>query len=184
MVILPRHPPTERVGAPTRSPFARQYSFKFSSDVGNETLRRLERAFDELATAYPSTPPQELLERVRRHSAYVAHLLDAKKTLSEHRRLLEVGGWFSLLGATLHIDLKQEDAATARLVTAATLAQESEQDEIHAWCYETTAWRVLTNGDYTQAAELAVVAQSIAPKGFVSRDSGHGSGRSSTRPPW
>jgi transcriptional regulator with XRE-family HTH domain len=136
-----------------------------ASDVGDETLRRLESTFDELATKYPSSPPQELLERVRQHSAYIAHLLNAKKTLSEHRRLLVVGGWFSLLSATLHIDLKQEDAATARLTTAATLAREAEQDEIHAWCYETTAWRALTNGNYSSAAELAVVAQSIAPKG-------------------
>jgi transcriptional regulator with XRE-family HTH domain len=136
-----------------------------ASDVGSETLGRLERAFDDLATAYPITPPQELLHRVRRHSAYVVRLLDGKKTLAEHRRLLVVGGWLSLLGATLHIDLKHDHTATARLQTAATLAQQAEHQEIEAWCYETDAWRVLTDGDYVRAIELSQTAQSIAPAG-------------------
>ncbi|WP_078960258.1 helix-turn-helix domain-containing protein [Streptomyces sp. NRRL WC-3618] len=136
-----------------------------ASDVGAETLARLERSFDDLASAYPVTPPAELLERVRRHSAYVAKLLDARKTLSEYRRLLVVGGWFSLLGATLHIDLKQEHAATARLQAAISLARQAEHPEIEAWCYETDAWRVLTDGDYVKALELSLAAQAVAPAG-------------------
>lgn len=136
-----------------------------ASDVGSETLDRLERAFDELATAYPRTSPQELLGRVRKNSAYVVRLLDAKKTLAEHRRLLVVGGWLSLLGATVHIDLKQEAAATARLQTAATLARQADHPEIEAWCYETEAWRVLTDGDYVRAIELSRIGQAIAPAG-------------------
>ncbi|MEU1786695.1 helix-turn-helix transcriptional regulator [Streptomyces sparsogenes] len=136
-----------------------------ASDVGPQTLKRLECAFDDLATAYPVTPPQELLQRVRRHCSYVARLLDGRKTLAEHRRLLVVGGWLSLLGATLHIDLKQEHSATARLQTAVALAREAEHREIEAWCFETEAWRVLTDGDYARAAELSRTAQSIAPAG-------------------
>ncbi|WP_078864996.1 MULTISPECIES: helix-turn-helix domain-containing protein [unclassified Streptomyces] len=134
-----------------------------ASDVGNATLERLERAFDGLAMAYPKAKPEDLLRQVRKHSAYVAKLLDGRKTLSEHRRLLVVGGWLSLLGATVHIDLMQDDAATARLETAATLAREAGHREIEAWCYETEAWRVLTDGDYVQAVDLSRVAQEIAP---------------------
>ncbi|MBT2400588.1 helix-turn-helix transcriptional regulator [Streptomyces sp. ISL-100] len=136
-----------------------------ASDVGSETLDRLERAFDELAMKYPVSPPQALLERVRKHSAYVAHLMDARMTLGEQRRLFVVGGWFQLLGATLHIDLNQEHAATARLQSAATLAQHAEHSEIQAWCYETDAWRVLTDGEYGRALELSQVAQKLAPVG-------------------
>lgn len=73
-----------------------------ASDVGSATLDRLDHAFDELATAYPVTPPQELLERVRKHSAYVTRLLDARKSLNEHRRLLVVGGWLSLRRDAAH----------------------------------------------------------------------------------
>jgi hypothetical protein len=69
----------------------------------------------------------------------------------------------SLLGATVHIDLMQDDAATARLETAATLARESGHTEIEAWCFETEAWRVLTDGDYVQAVDLSRAAQEIAP---------------------
>lgn len=136
-----------------------------ASDVGGETLTRLERAFDELATAYPITPPQVLLRRVRKHTAYVAQLLDKRATLAERRRLLTVGGWLSLLGATVHVDLDQQDAATARMRTAATLAREAEHREIEAWCYETDAWRVLTAGDFARALELSRAAQSLAPAG-------------------
>lgn len=136
-----------------------------ASDVGKETLTRLENAFDELAMRYPKSPPQDLLERVRKHSAYVAHLMDARMTLAEQRRLYVVGGWFQLLGATLHIDLNQEHAATSRLQTAATLAQHAEQREIEAWCYETDAWRVLTDGEYGHALELSQIAQQLAPAG-------------------
>ncbi|MGV9427417.1 helix-turn-helix domain-containing protein [Streptomyces sp. NPDC003656] len=134
-----------------------------ASDVGPATLSRLERSFDELAMAYPKSEPEDLLRKVRKHSAYVTKLLDAKKTLSEHRHLLIIGGWLSLLGATVHIDLMEDDAATARLQTVATLAREAEHPEIEAWCYETEAWRVLTDGDYVRAAELSRAAQEIAP---------------------
>ncbi|WP_079023312.1 helix-turn-helix domain-containing protein [Streptomyces odonnellii] len=136
-----------------------------ASDAGKETLGRLENSFDELAMKYPTSPPQELLERVRKHSAYVAHLMDARMTLGEKRRLYVVGGWFQLLGATLHIDLNQEHAATARLQTAAALAQHAEHREIEAWCYETDAWRVLTDGEYGRALELSKIAQEVAPTG-------------------
>jgi hypothetical protein len=93
-----------------------------ASDVGQETLTRLEAVVDELAIAYTKTPPALLLGRVRRHLGYVNRLLDARKTLGEHRRLLVIGGWLSLLGATVHIDVKQYEAAAARLKTAASLA--------------------------------------------------------------
>ncbi|MFI6639198.1 helix-turn-helix domain-containing protein [Streptomyces sp. NPDC050504] len=136
-----------------------------ASDVGKETLRRLETSFDGLATAYPVSPPQALLQRVRRHAAYVSHLMDARMTLAEQRRLHVVGGWFQLLGATLHIDLNQQHAATARLRAAATFAQHAEHREIEAWCYETDAWRVLTEGEYGRALELSRIAQDLAPAG-------------------
>lgn len=136
-----------------------------ASDVGDETLNRLELAFDDLAMAYPITPPDELLTRVRHHLAYVSTLMDSRMTLAERRRLTVVGGWLSLLAATVHIDLKQPAAATARLRTAASLAQHAGHDEIRAWCFETEAWRVLTDGDYRHALELSKAAQELAPSG-------------------
>ncbi|MFX4291602.1 helix-turn-helix transcriptional regulator [Streptomyces bohaiensis] len=136
-----------------------------ASDVGAETLRRLELAFEELATAYPVMPPLELLERVRKHISYVGHLLEARKTLAEHQRLLALGGWLSLLGATLHIDLNQPGPATARLNTAVALGRHAGDAEIESWCYETEAWRVLTDGDHRRALDLSLRARHTAPAG-------------------
>ncbi len=136
-----------------------------ASDVGTATLDRIEQAVEALAVAYPGTPPAELLSRVRRHLGYVARLLNARKTLAEHRRLLVAGGWLSLLAATCAIDLRWWDAAAARLRTAAQLARETGHAELAAWCLETRAWQLLTIGDYPAAAELARDAQAAAPSG-------------------
>lgn len=135
------------------------------SDVGTATVERLEQAVDSLAIAYPSTPPSTLLRRVSRYRGYVAMLLGARMTLAEHRRLLNVGGWLSLLSATCLIDLGMRDAALAHLGTAAQMARETGHAELGAWCLETRAWQALTDGDYRQAAAIAQGAQRMAPDG-------------------
>ncbi|WP_433352211.1 hypothetical protein ACQP25_03940 [Microtetraspora malaysiensis] len=136
-----------------------------ASDVGSETLDRLESAVDDLAMAYQGTPPAELLERVRQHLSYVSHLIDAKKTFVEHRRLLTAGGWLSLLASTCHIDLRQYRAAATWLQTTAQLAKHAEHPEIAGWCLETEAWQAVTTGDYRRALRLTQGAQAIAPRG-------------------
>jgi len=136
-----------------------------ASDVSPETLDRLERVVDSMARAYATTPPERLLPRVRRHLAYVDRLVDARKTLELGRRLLVIGGWLSLLRATLHIDLRQVNAATAHLEAAVEMAGQVGNEEIGAWCLETRAWQVLTAGDYRQALELSQHAQVVAPAG-------------------
>jgi len=136
-----------------------------ASDVGEDTLLQLELNFDDLAMAYPVTAPSELLNRLREQLSYVASLMDARKTLHEHRRLVVVGAWLSLLAATVHVDLQQSAAATARLRTAASLARHAGQDEIRAWVFETEAWRRLTDGEYRRALDLSRAAQDLAPVG-------------------
>jgi DNA-binding XRE family transcriptional regulator len=136
-----------------------------ASDVGDETLARLELAFDELAMAYPVTPPAELSGRLRTYLAYVGALVDSRMTLAERRRLVVVGAWLSLLAATVHVDLNQVAAAGARMRTAAGLARQAGHDTLRAWCFETEAWRVLTAGDHRRAVELSLAAQEIAPAG-------------------
>jgi DNA-binding XRE family transcriptional regulator len=136
-----------------------------ASDVGEATLTQLEQLVDDLASSYATTQPAALLTRTRQHLRYVGQLLDSRKTLGEHARLLAAGGWLSLLSATLHVDLEQQGAAVARLRTADSLARESGHDEIRAWTLETEAWRVLTLGDYAQAASLSQGAQQLAPAG-------------------
>src|SRR5271155_1603989 len=135
-----------------------------ASQVGSGTVEWLELAVDDLATAYPGTPSAVLLDRVRGYLGYVSRLLDARTTLAEHRRLLVVGGWLSLLAATTLIDLHRDHAAAAHLRTAAQLARETGHAEIAAWCLETQAWQVLTQGDYSRAVGISQAAQRVAPK--------------------
>ena len=135
-----------------------------ASQVGSGTVERLELAVDDLATTYPGTPAAVLLDRVRGYLGHVTRLLDAKTTLAEHRRLLVVGGWLSLLAATTLIDLHRDHAAAAHLRTAAQMARDTGHAEIAAWCLETQAWQVLTAGDYRRAADISQAAQRIAPK--------------------
>ena len=135
-----------------------------ATEIGTGTVERLELAVDELAIAYPGTPSADLYARVRGYLSYVSRLLDARMTLAEHRRLLVVGGWMSLLAATTLIDLHRDHAGAAHLRTAARLAREAGHAEIAAWCLETQAWQVLTAGDYQRAADISQAAQRIAPK--------------------
>jgi transcriptional regulator with XRE-family HTH domain len=136
-----------------------------ASDLSAETLQRLEDAVDELATRYAGTPPDLLLPQVRQHLAYVARLIDVRKTLAQHRRLLVAGGWLSLLAATVHIDLHQRTAGRANLGTARQLAEHAEHPEILGWVLETRAWDALTVGGYRRAVELSQQAQAVAPRG-------------------
>ncbi|REE97127.1 helix-turn-helix domain-containing protein [Thermomonospora umbrina] len=135
-----------------------------ASDVGDETITALEMTVDDLASAYPRTPPAELLVRTRRHLGYVSRLMEARMTLAERRRLVVVGGWLSLLTATSEIDLGRHSVAAARLRTAAQLAAHAGHTELLAWTLETRAWQTLTDGDYREAITLSRGAQEIAPR--------------------
>jgi hypothetical protein len=52
-----------------------------------------------------------------------------------------VGGWLSLLAATVDIDLKLRPVAAARLNTAVSLAEQAGHDEIVACDLPQLAWR-------------------------------------------
>ncbi|MET8774972.1 helix-turn-helix domain-containing protein [Nocardia sp. NPDC004654] len=135
-----------------------------ASDLGGDTLDRLELAVDDLAAGYPTTPPDELLMRIRQHLGYAGRLMDSRKTLAQQRRLLVSVGWLSLLASTCHIDLGETSAAAARGHLAWKLADEAGHREIAAWCLETRAWHQLTDGKFAAAAELSRAAYSLAPE--------------------
>jgi tetratricopeptide (TPR) repeat protein len=135
-----------------------------ASDVSNDVCERIALTLDDLATAYPTTAPADLLPRVRTHLGYATRLLDGRTTLAQQRRLLTSGGWLSLLAATCLIDLHQDPPALAYLRTAEQLARETGQAEITGWVLETRAWMELTAGDYRQAVTLSQGAQQVAPR--------------------
>ncbi len=135
-----------------------------ASDVGNDVCERIELVLDDLATAYPTTAPGDLLLRVRRHLGYATRLLGGRTTLAQQRRLLASGGWLSLLAATCLIDLHQDPPALAYLRTAEQLARETGHAEITGWVLETRAWMELTAGNYRHAVTLSQGAQQVAPR--------------------
>ena len=140
-----------------------------ASDVSNDMLERIEQGVDDLASSYPTMAPADLLPLVRRHLSYVVRLLDGRLTLAQQRRLLVAGGWLAVLRATVHIDLRQRNSAAAHLRAARDLAEHAEHPEIQAWCLETRAWDVLTQGDYRSALDLSQQAQRVAPQGSSAR---------------
>ena len=135
-----------------------------ASDVSDDVCERIELVLDELATAYPTTAPGDLLPRVRTHLGYATRLLDGRTTLAQQRRLLASGGWMSLLAATCLIDLHQDPPALAYLRTAEQLARETGHAEITGWVLETRAWMELTAGNYGHAVTLSQGAQQVAPR--------------------
>jgi tetratricopeptide (TPR) repeat protein len=136
-----------------------------ASDAGDAAVSLLEQAADDLAIAYASAAPADLLARTRSHLGYAASLLGGRMTLTEHRRLLVTTGWLSLIAATSLTDLRRYPAALAYLRTAAQIAKEAGHAEIAAWAVETRAWQALITNDYQIAAKLATEAQDIAPRG-------------------
>lgn len=134
-----------------------------ASDVSADTLDQLELAVDDLAVAYASQPAAALVPLIAKHLAYVGRLLDARKTLAQHRRLVVAGGWLSLLAATVHIDLQTRTLPDVYLDTARAMAEQAEHAELVAWVLETRAWDALTNRDYRAAVDLSRRAQHAAP---------------------
>lgn len=147
-------------GAEAAAEWARRVAL---SDVSSETIARLECAVDDLASAYPTTSPHRLLGRVRHHLGCAGQLMEGKKTLDQHRRLLVAVGWLALLAGTCHIDLGELAAAEARIRSADDIAREADHPEISAWCLETRAWQRLIHSDFVSAAELSRGAQVLAP---------------------
>ena len=140
-----------------------------ASDVSEETLSRLELAFDDLAVGYSTRPAADLVPLLDQHLGYVGRLFDVRKTLAQQRRLIVVGGWLSLLAATVNIDLQARALPGGHLATATHAAEQAEHPELLAWVLETKAWDALTDRDYRRAVDLSQQAQRIAPAGGSAR---------------
>lgn len=141
---------------------ARQASI---SEVGGETIDLLEATFDDLAIQYQGKRPTDLYPAVADHLGYIGRLLGKRTTLREHLALLHLGGWYSLLAATLKIDLADTFTAEAQLRTAVSLSREAGTPVIAAWATETDAWASLSKGDFSNALRLSRAAEAAAPAG-------------------
>ncbi len=118
------------------------------SSVGEATIEELEQSAERLARAYATTDPVQLLPAVVQRLQYVAGLLQGTTTLDQHRRLVVVWGWSSLLLATLCFDWGRREAAHAARAAAQRAAHESGRVDLGAWSMEAAAWFALAEGRY------------------------------------
>lgn len=132
-------------------------------DVGVATIQLVEDQVEELAQAYIRIAPDELLRSIRVTLHKIGYLLGKQVSALHRRRLLIAGGWTALLAATVYLDLGNRDAAQVLRNLAASLARESEHNELNAWVFEIDTWAALLDGDWPRAVTLAAAGESIAP---------------------
>ena len=99
---------------------------------------------------------------------YVQQLLQGPTRLAEHRELLVIAGWLSLLIGCLNYDLGLARHADTARTAAFQLGREAGHGEIVAWSYEMSAWFAITQGrlrsipDYVEAGINAAPHSSVA----------------------
>lgn len=107
-----------------------------ASDVSAATLDALRIAADRLCCEYPHIPPGQLhlegLAWLRR----IAGLLDGRLTLAQHREVLSIAGWVTLLVGCVEYDMGRRQEAEATRQAAKSLGQESGDTHIEAWAHE------------------------------------------------
>ena len=133
-----------------------------ASDLGAATLEGLTLAVDSLCRRYQVTSPADLLGAIRPYRQHVSRLLGTRATLVQRRQLMVLGGWLSLLGACVAVDLNYRQAALANRETARQLARHADHSELEAWAFEIQAWQALLDAQYPEAIELCQAGQQMA----------------------
>jgi tetratricopeptide (TPR) repeat protein len=126
-------------------------------------LQDAQQAVDRLRREYSSIRPSVLLPRAQRRLAQLDGFLEGRLTLAQHRELLVVRGWLSLLMAALRFDLGDREAAEISRDAALSLGREADHPEIVAWAFETPAWFALADRRLRDAIDLAQAGQEVAP---------------------
>jgi transcriptional regulator with XRE-family HTH domain len=127
------------------------------TDVGRDTIDQLTVITEQLCCEYVSRRPEELREDAHHQLEYIQRLLEGPTRLSEHRELLVIAGWLSLLIGCVNYDLGLARHAETARIAASQLGREAGHGEIIAWSFEMSAWFALTQGrlrsvlDYAEA---------------------------------
>src|SRR5262249_26410267 len=83
--------------------------------------------------------------------------------LRQHREVLVLGGWITLLIACVEYDTGNRPAAETTRRGALSLGAEADHGEIQGWAHEIRAWMNLTIGDYHGVVAAARGGTDIAP---------------------
>jgi transcriptional regulator with XRE-family HTH domain len=125
------------------------------SELGRGTLEALHVAAETLCCRYSTMAPPALRQRAERQLRHVRRLLDSGKTFSQHRELLVVAGWLSLLLGCLHNDMGKRRPAEAARDAAYHLGKEAGHPVIVRWACELDCWFALTDGHFRDVTRFA-----------------------------
>ncbi|HET9253591.1 MAG TPA: helix-turn-helix transcriptional regulator [Pseudonocardiaceae bacterium] len=162
--------PTSRLPRPERDPLVFSDIIRkiHRTEVGRDTIEQLIVDTEQLCCEYVSRPAAELRADAHHQLEYVEQLLQGPTRLGEHRELLVIAGWLSLLIGCLNYDLGLARHAETARTAAFQLGREAEHGEIVAWSYELSAWFAITQGrlrsvpDYVEAGITAAPHASVA----------------------
>lgn len=131
------------------------------SEHGPDTLEALHAGAERLCCAYSTMAPLALRQEAEQQLRDVRRLLGGRRTLSQHRELLVVAGWLSLLLGCLHNDMGARRAAEAARDAAQHLGKEAGHPVIGRWACELDCWFALTDGrlrDVTRFAQAGLAS--------------------------
>lgn len=133
-----------------------------ASDVDHATIEGLRVTVDRLASEYPYAPSAQLLFEGRQWLRRVVGLQAHRLTLSQHREILVLAGWLSLLVGCLEHDMGDVRAAEATRKASLSLGTESGHTAVSGWGHEIKAWMSLTRGDYRGVIAASKAGREIA----------------------
>jgi transcriptional regulator with XRE-family HTH domain len=137
------------------------------TDVGRDTIEQLTVATEQLCCEYVSRRPEELREDAHHQLEYIQRLLAGPTRLSEHRELLVIAGWLSLLIGCVNYDLGLAWHAETARTAAFQLGREAGHSDIIAWSFEMSAWFALTQGRLRSVLDYADAGIKVAPHASV-----------------
>ncbi|MGA6163072.1 helix-turn-helix domain-containing protein [Amycolatopsis magusensis] len=137
------------------------------SEVTDATLEYLHLTTDELCCQYAWRDAGKLREEAIFWLGNVKALLAGPCSLGDHRELLVVAGWLSLLIGCLDYDMGDERGAEFARRSAFEVGKETNHGEIQGWSFEMGAWFALTQGNYQAVANFARGGLRAAPHSSV-----------------
>ena len=137
------------------------------TDIGHETIEQLHAITEELCCQYAWRNATDLRKDAQMQLEYVGQLLNGPSTLREHRELMVIAGWLTLLIGCVDYDLGLPRHAESARTAAYQLGRESGHGEIVAWSFEMSAWFALTQGRLRSVAEYTEAGTKAAPNSSV-----------------
>lgn len=137
------------------------------TDVGKETIEQLELVTEQLCCEYAWRDPVELRNDTQHWLRQITKLIEGRCTLREHRDLLVLSGWLTLLLACLEYDLGQARQADFARAAANSIGKETGHGELVGWSFELSSWFALTQGRLKSVPGYAEAGTKAAPHSSV-----------------